>query len=139
MKIKLAIPSTAPGGLDAFVEQHFGHADLFTLVELEDGEIKSVETIENPPHQHGGCMMPVKMLASAGVKALLAGGMGMRPLQGFLSQGIMVYRVTGGATVRTAVEAFKRGELPVFGQQSVCQGHGTGHCGSHGAGQVGRY
>ncbi len=137
MNVKVAIPSVAPGGLDALVEQHFGHADLFTLVELKDGAIKAVDTLQNAPHEHGGCMMPVNMLASAGVKALLAGGMGMRPLQGFLSQGIVVYRITGGATVRDALEAFMKGQLPMFGQDSVCQG--SGHCGSHGNRPLGRY
>ena len=32
MNALLAIPSMAPGGLDASVSAHFGHCDAFTLV-----------------------------------------------------------------------------------------------------------
>ena len=83
MSFLLAVPSCMPGGLDAQMGMHFGHCDIYTIVEIEDNAIKAVGTLENVPHQQGGCMAPVQHLASHGVKALLAGGMGMRPLMGF--------------------------------------------------------
>ena len=76
----LAIPSALPGGLEAGMGMHFGHCDIYTIVQIEDGAIKSVGTLPNVPHQQGGCLAPVQHLASHGVTALLAGGMGMRPL-----------------------------------------------------------
>jgi len=43
MSVKtVAVPSMSPGGLEAMRAGHFGHCDLFTLIHLEDGEIKEV-------------------------------------------------------------------------------------------------
>lgn len=91
MSFLLAVPSCMPGGLDAQMGMHFGHCDIYTIVEIEDNAIKAVGTLENVPHQQGGCMAPVQHLASHGVKALLAGGMGMRPLMGFQQVGVNVF------------------------------------------------
>ena len=89
----IAIPSSQPGGLDAPLGAHFGHCDLYTLVTVEDEDIKEVKIIPNVPHQQGGCMAPVKYLAQQGVVELIAGGMGMRPLMGFNQAGIEVFLV----------------------------------------------
>ena len=71
----LAIPSANPGGLDAGMGMHFGHCDIYTIVNVKDGAIESVSTLPNVPHQQGGCLAPVQHLASHGVTKLLAGGM----------------------------------------------------------------
>lgn len=47
----LAIPSALPGGLEAGMGMHFGHCDIYTIVQIEDGAIKSVGTLPNVPHQ----------------------------------------------------------------------------------------
>ena len=36
----LAIPSALPGGLEAGMGMHFGHCDIYTIVQIEDGAIK---------------------------------------------------------------------------------------------------
>ena len=95
----LAIPSALPGGLEAGMGMHFGHCDIYTIVQIEDGAIKSVGTLPNVPHQQGGCLAPVQHLASHGVTALLAGGMGMRPLMGFQQAGVSVYYAGNYPTV----------------------------------------
>ncbi len=66
MKTLVAIPSSIPGGLDAPLGAHFGHCDLYTLVNVEDGQVGAVQTVPNVPHQQGGCMAPVNYLARAG-------------------------------------------------------------------------
>ncbi|MEJ2641368.1 MAG: NifB/NifX family molybdenum-iron cluster-binding protein [Desulfosarcinaceae bacterium] len=73
----IAIPSTNPGGQQAPLGAHFGHCDLYTLVQIEDNAVKKIEVIPNVPHQQGGCMAPVQYLAEKGVKILIAGGMGL--------------------------------------------------------------
>ena len=35
----LAIPSALPGGLEAGMGMHFGHCDIYTIVQIEDGAI----------------------------------------------------------------------------------------------------
>ncbi|MCF8040700.1 MAG: NifB/NifX family molybdenum-iron cluster-binding protein [Desulfarculaceae bacterium] len=120
----VALPSNAPGGMDAGLGAHFGHCDLYTLVEVEDGQIKDTKVVPNVPHQQGGCMAPVQYLAGQGVKVLIAGGMGMRPLMGFNQVGIDVYFGGESTTVNEAVQALLQGNLPRFTQQFTCGGGG---------------
>ncbi len=123
--MKIAIPSNSPGGLEAGVSGHFGHCDLYTIVDIEGGEVKKVETMANPPHQEGGCLAPVQLLADRGVNKLLAGGMGRRPLMGFNQAGIEVYFAGNQPSVGQSLEAFLAGQLPAFGLESVCGGGGN--------------
>ena len=72
----IAIPSALPGGLDAGMGMHFGHGEIYTIAEVEDGKVTSVRTLPPIPHQQGGCLAPVNYLAGEGVNVLLAGGSG---------------------------------------------------------------
>lgn len=118
----IAIPSTSPGGLDAPLGAHFGHCDLYTLVSVEDDRISNVAVIPNVPHQQGGCMAPVQYLASKGVKQLIAGGMGLRPLMGFNQVGIEVFHGGEARTVGEAVQSAIEGKLAEFQQRHTCGG-----------------
>jgi predicted Fe-Mo cluster-binding NifX family protein len=122
METLIAVPSANPGGADAMLGAHFGHCDLYTIVHVEDNAVKNVEVIPNVPHQQGGCMAPVQYLADKGVKILIAGGMGLRPLMGFNQVGIDVYHGGDAATVGEAVDAMLAGRLPQFSQQHTCGG-----------------
>ena len=124
MRTIVAIPSSQPGGLDAMLGAHFGHCDLYTLVTLEDQTIQSVDVIPNVPHQQGGCMAPVKYLADNGTQALIAGGMGFRPLMGFNQVGISVYFGGDARNVGEALQAFIDNKLPEFKQEHTCGGGG---------------
>lgn len=118
----IAIPSEMPGGLDAAVGQHFGHCDIYTIVEAKGEEIISVSTLPNMPHQQGGCMAPVNHLATNGVNVLIAGGMGMRPLMGFQQVGVRVFMGANAPSVGHAVQAFLQGRLPAFTTEFTCGG-----------------
>lgn len=121
-KTILAVPSVQPGGLDAGMGMHFGHCDLYTIVELEDGAVTGHSTLPSLPHQQGGCLAPVQYLAEHGVNALLAGGMGMRPLSAMQAAGVTVYHNAGQATVGDALKAFAAGKLQPFGTEQLCKG-----------------
>ena len=123
-KVRIAIPSAMPGGLEAALGQHFGHCDVYTVVDVEDNKIAEVSTLPNVPHQQGGCMAPVNHLAGNQVNVLIAGGMGMRPLMGFNQVGIDVYFGGNTTTVNEAVQALLQGSLPRFTQQFTCGGGG---------------
>ncbi len=125
MNTVVALPSINPGGLEAELSAHFGHCDLYTLVTLEDGEIKEVKTVPNVPHSQGGCMAPVNHLAQSGAKALIAGGMGMRPLMGFNQVGIEVYFGGLATSVKDAVAALAEGKLQQFTTEHTCGGGGA--------------
>lgn len=125
--IMVAVPSEAPGGLDAAPSAHFGHCAAYTVAEIENGAIINPRVVANQGHDHGGCVQPVQELAKAGVKALIAGGMGMRPLAAMQEAGIMVYHAQGYPTVKAVLEAFAAGKLPAFGQDLLCKGCGGHH------------
>lgn len=121
-KARIAVPSTVPGGLEAEVGAHFGHCDLYTIIDVENGAVTAVSTLPNVPHQQGGCMAPVQHLAGNGVNTLIAGGMGMRPLMGFNQMGIDVFYGAGAPSVGTAVDALLKGALVRFTQEYTCGG-----------------
>ena len=122
----IAIPSELPGGMEARLGAHFGHCDMYTIVSVEDSRISDVQVVPNVPHQQGGCMAPVQYLAGKGVKQLIAGGMGLRPLMGFQQVGIDVFYSGGIGTVVEAVNALVEGKLAQFSQENTCGG-GGGH------------
>ncbi len=132
---RIALPSVATGGLDGQRSGHFGHCDVFTLVDVEDGEIKGVTTLTNQGHEQGGCMVPVNLLAQHGVKALVVGGIGMRPLMGFRQAGIDVYHDATRPEIRHVVEDLIAGKLPIIGENQVCGG-GGGDCGGGNHGHI---
>ena len=123
---RIAIPSVDNGGLDGQRSGHFGHCDVFTLVDVEDGEIKDVSTLPNQEHVQGGCMVPVNFLAGHHVNALIVGGIGMRPLMGFRQVGIDVYHDAVRPEIRPVVEDLIAGKLKIISDDQVCGGGGHG-------------
>ena len=125
----LAVPSNNPGGLEASRSDHFGHCDLFTLVNIENGAIEKVETVANQEHGAGGCMVPVSFLRDQGVKAIVVGGIGARPLQGFSEVGIEVYFADRNniQNVKEVVEGMIGGQFPLIRPDQACNGHSNCH------------
>jgi predicted Fe-Mo cluster-binding NifX family protein len=70
--IRVAIP-TSRGGLEDRVHENLVRAETFTLVEIENGEIKSVEIVENPYRKepYGAGPKVALFLVNMGVNVLL--------------------------------------------------------------------
>lgn len=118
--LKLAVPTMGQAGLDAQRSGHFGHCDCFTIVDITDGEITAVNELVNPPHEEGGCMRPVALLSDAGVQAIVAAGMGMRPMRGFAQAGIAVYFDNAAARVGDAAQVVAEGRAPKMTPDQAC-------------------
>ena len=123
--VRIAVPSEGQGGLDGLRAGHFGHCDVFTLVDVEDGEIKEVSILANKEHVQGGCMVPVQLLAENKVQRLVVGGIGMRPLMGFKQVGIDVYYDGERREIRPVVEDMITESLSMIGDDQVCGGGGN--------------
>jgi predicted Fe-Mo cluster-binding NifX family protein len=121
---RIAIPSNGEGGLEGTRAGHFGHCDVFTFIDVENGEIKNVSTLQNAEHAQGGCMVPVNLLASHNVKALIVGGIGMRPLMGFKQVGIDVYHDDQRIEIKPVAEDLIAGKLLRIRDDQVCGGGG---------------
>jgi predicted Fe-Mo cluster-binding NifX family protein len=87
--MKLAI-ATENGNVSA----HFGHCEKFTIVEIENGTVKSKEEVGSA---HNDCGSLPQLLGEKGVQCIIAGGMGARPQQLFASKGIKVIVGVGGS------------------------------------------
>ena len=124
----MRFPPAPPEESTREISEHFGHCDLFTLVEIDNGEVTKVDSLPGVAHQQGGCMVPVALLANRGVKVLIAGGMGMRPLTGFNQVGVDVYKNGAASTVGQAIQAFLDGRMTKFSPESSCANHAEGEC-----------
>ena len=118
---KIVIPSMRPGGLESQCSPHFGHCELFTMVELEDGDVLEVRVLDSLEHVQGGCMEPVMYLKEQGADTLLVSGIGLRPLMGFQQVGIEVLGMAVG-TVGAAIQDYLDGGLSPMDERQVC-GH----------------
>ncbi len=121
---RIAIPSNNQGGLDGTRSGHFGHCDVFTLVDVENSEIKEVSILQNQDHVQGGCMVPVNLLSENMVTALVVGGIGMRPLMGFRQVGIDVYHDDQRAEIGPVVNDLIAEKLEQITNDQVCGGGG---------------
>lgn len=114
---RIAIPCIGQASLQAPVSPHFGRCDSYAIVTLEEGKIKSVESLSNA--SHSDCTSPVRMLADSGVTLMLVTGMGMRPYLALKELGIDVsYGVSG--TVLDSVESYLRNETLPMGEDRLC-------------------
>ncbi|MBS1164502.1 MAG: Dinitrogenase iron-molybdenum cofactor biosynthesis protein [Proteobacteria bacterium] len=120
----LAVPSDAPGGFDADISGHFGHCDAFSLFRIENGSVAEAAILPAEPHDN--CLAPVRQLAERGVTAIVAYGMGARPLSGFLASGIQPFYAGDHRKVGDVVEAFLSQDLAAFSADHTCAQHAEG-------------
>lgn len=119
--MKIAI---ATDGLD--VAEHFGRCSEYTIVDIEEGKVKSRTIIPNPGHEPG--FLPA-YLARLGVSCILAGGMGLRAQQLFAEKNIQtITGVTG--SVEKVLADFVAGRLQA--KSNVCEHLHDGECTRHG-------
>ncbi len=121
---RIAIPSNGQGGMNGTRSGHFGHCDVFTLVDVENSEIKEISILKNQEHVQGGCMVPVNLLSENHVNALIVGGIGMRPLMGFKQVGINVYHDDQRPEIGPVVQDLIAGRLFEIRNDQVCGGGG---------------
>ena len=77
-KLKIAVPTKAYAGLEDTVSEVFGKAKTFTIVEVENGQIKNVHVIDNPAasYDYGSGPVAVKTLADLNVDFVFAAELG---------------------------------------------------------------
>jgi predicted Fe-Mo cluster-binding NifX family protein len=128
--MRVAIPTE-----NNLVCPHFGHCEVFTIVEVDPvtkttGEFRTL----NPPHHERG-VIPA-WLKQLGCTHIIAGGMGHRALALFEQYGIEVVSGTPSMAVEDAVQALVDGGLnagpnPCDDPAFRHQGEGSGGCSGH--------
>jgi predicted Fe-Mo cluster-binding NifX family protein len=119
---RIAVPSNGLGGIEGTRAGHFGHCDVFTLVDVENSEIKDVSILQNQEHVQGGCMVPVNLLSENRVNALIVDGIGMRPLMGFKQVDIQVFHDDQCPEIEPVVKDLIAGKLNEIRSDQVCGG-----------------
>jgi predicted Fe-Mo cluster-binding NifX family protein len=125
--MKISIPTIDENGLDGIVEQHFGKAPTYTII---DSETEEVTIIPNDSEHTGGVGLPPEYLHKNGVDIMLCGGLGFKAVRMFESYGIKVF-VGASGTVKDTLEAWKAGKLQNANAENSCSEHGHGdhhHC-----------
>lgn len=121
--MRLVYPTDENMGLLAKRGAHFGKANFYTIVTLEDDKIVDVEGLANPGHTTGGCGNAVANIMQLDPSALIVAGIGGSPAQGFADAGLDVYADQVSPTVQDSVTLFLQGKLNKLGQQGTCSVH----------------
>lgn len=120
-RIRVAVPSEAPGGLDAARSGHFGRTPYFTLVDIINGDVAAVDVVANSPHSRDACLSPVVTLGENLVDVVIVAGIGHKPLLACLQSGIRVLAGEDRPDVRSVVQALMELELSPVGPDATCR------------------
>jgi predicted Fe-Mo cluster-binding NifX family protein len=77
--LRIGVPTKRHDGLDDTVSEVFGKAKTFTIVDVEDGEVKNVQVVDNPASSfdYGSGPVAVKTLADLKVNLVVVAELGL--------------------------------------------------------------
>ena len=110
--MKIAITSTG-NNLDALVDPVFGRCAYFIIVEVENNEIKSFESIANEARNAigGAGIQAAQLVANKGAEVVITGNIGPNAFNALASAGIKVVTGLAGISVKDAIQRYLQGEL----------------------------
>ncbi len=107
--MKVAITSHG-NNLASDVDQRFGRAGWFIVVDTATGEYKAVSNDKNLNAAQGAGIQAAQNISRSGAQALITGYCGPKAFRTLSAVGIKVFCNAEG-TVSEALERFKKGEL----------------------------
>jgi predicted Fe-Mo cluster-binding NifX family protein len=107
--MKIAITAQGPGA-GAPVDQRFGRAACFVLVDTTSGETRSLDNDAGQRAAQGAGIQAVEAIAGLGAECLITGDVGPKAFFALEAAGITTY-VGAHGTVSDAIEAFEHREL----------------------------
>lgn len=136
--MKIAVSSGSDAGLDSPVDPRFGRCAFFTIIEVTDGEVTSVQSLPNTAVSafHGAGIQSTQMVVNSGVNTIITGNLGPNAFYGLQQAGIPVYSAMPGILVSQALEMFLQGKLQMITQPGAPHmGMGRGRGMGRGMGQ----
>lgn len=107
--MKIAVASKGEG-LKAKIDDRFGRADYFVIVDLENMESTTIEnTAKNESSGAGG--KAVRLLANEGVEVLIAPELGPKAVTAIRAFEMKAYKKSGFEIVEEAVKGYQNGKL----------------------------
>jgi predicted Fe-Mo cluster-binding NifX family protein len=112
--MRIAVASSNGGGLEDTISAVFARAPAFTIVDVENGEIKNVKIIQNQAMSapRGAGIMAVQMLINEGIDTVIAGQYGPNAYDALQASGIRIYTFPAGTSIKKAIEKIIKGEIP---------------------------
>lgn len=117
--MKICVPTMGDKGLEEHVGEHFGRVPTYTIVDVDNNEVKIVQ---NTSEHMGGVGYPPEIMNREGVHVLVCKGLGRRAITIFNETGIKVY-IGASGTVKDAINAFMNGELQKAQEDNACNNH----------------
>jgi predicted Fe-Mo cluster-binding NifX family protein len=108
--MKIAVTSQGPTP-DSVIDAHFGRAPLIMVYDDQTDMWECLNNAHNSSYVEGAGIQSAAHVHSAGCQVLLCGHCGPKAFQALKKAGVTIYTIAGG-TVGTAVDSFKRAELP---------------------------
>jgi predicted Fe-Mo cluster-binding NifX family protein len=112
-KTRMAIPIMEDNGLDSAVSLHFGSAPFFALIEVEEGQIVSLNVRENEgarlSHKKG--IQAANLLVEEKVDVVLAGSLGEGPFHVLGDNLIQIYSLPKSVEIREVVRLLNQNLL----------------------------
>jgi len=110
MKTRVIVPVSDKNGLNARIAEHFGRAPFYDVVELEDGKVENIETLENKGEHFGGLGHMHEHILEQKPNAIITYGMGPRGLIGFQESGVAVLKANAD-TVKDVIANYNDDKL----------------------------
>jgi predicted Fe-Mo cluster-binding NifX family protein len=119
MKLKIAISSTGKN-IEDNVSDVFGRCPYFVIAEIENGEIKRTEIIENKStgQMSGAGISAAQLMAGKNVNAVITGNVGPRALDALEQFDIKVY--SGSGAIKEVLQEFMDGKLKNSKDENSC-------------------
>ena len=110
MSLKIAVASKYGKGLEDIVSEVFGKTEYFTIVEIRDHSIESVQVVKNPGFEftHGSGPIAAKELLDLGVRVVIAAEVGPTVGSIFKERNVEVFKVKAGISVEEALSWYLR-------------------------------
>jgi len=118
--MRIVIPTNDDKGLLANMGAHFGKANFYTIVELDENGIKNVEVVKNPGHGAGGCSNAIANILTLKPDALIVVGIGPNPAMGFNQAGLPLFVDKTSQKVEESINKLLNNQLPRVANQGTC-------------------
>jgi predicted Fe-Mo cluster-binding NifX family protein len=107
--MKIAVTSTGPG-IDSSVDERFGRARYFVVVDLDTENAETVDNTSNMEAMQGAGIQAAQEVVRQGARWILTGHVGPKAFQALSTAGISIGTGAAG-TVRETVDRFKAGDF----------------------------
>jgi len=109
LKLRVAVATKGSRGLKDEVSYEFGRAQTFTVIDLEDDQVKNVKVVDNPAasYEYGAGPIVVKMLADMEIGVVVAGEFGPGASVLLKDKNIRAVKVKTGTNVSRAVSIIR--------------------------------